>query len=289
MRRPSATAVTGVAALAAATGPVAAHAGSIEAATSTPPVPTWFIAMTAGVVVGTSFLFTSLMADHETLELINSAALRSRLPTTLTGAVGLLLRGLSVLGLVAVVGVGLFGPSNPQANAATLAVWVGWWGAFTMSAYLLGNAWPAVDPFRMLAAPLSRIGRGLDVERLGAWPAVVGVLTIVWLEIATAVTANPRWLSVVVLGYAVVVVVGSLLAGPTRWFEIDPLTWIFRIYGRFAPVQRTETGLELRLPGAALTDSRMCPASRPSSSPCCGRPRTTVSSPRSSSRPSPVR
>jgi hypothetical protein len=109
----------------------------------------------------------------------------------------------------------------------------------------------------MVAAPLSRIGRGLDVDRLGAWPAVLGVLAIVWLEIATAVTANPRWLSVVVLGYAAVVVGGSLVAGPTRWVEIDPLTWIFRIYGRFAPVQRTETGFELRLPGAALTDAQL--------------------------------
>ncbi len=257
MRRLTAIAVAGVPAFAAATGSVTAHAGSIEAATATPPVPTWFIALTAGVVVGTSFLFTSLMADHETLELINGAGLRGRLPTTLTGALELLLRWLSVLGLVAVVGVGLLGPTDPQANAATLAVWVGWWGAFTMSTYLLGNVWPAVDPFRVLARPVSRIGRGLDVDRLGAWPAVVGVLAIVWLEIATAVSANPRWLSIVVLGYAAAVVVGSLLAGPDQWFEIDPLTWIFRIYGRFAPFQRTKKGLELRLPGATLTDGEL--------------------------------
>jgi hypothetical protein len=65
--RPIAAVAAGGSALAVLTTPVAAHAGSIEAATSTPPVPTWFIALTAGVVVGTSFLFTSLMADHETL------------------------------------------------------------------------------------------------------------------------------------------------------------------------------------------------------------------------------
>lgn len=254
MRRLLASAVASITALAAATGHVSAHAGSIEAATATPPVPTWFIALTAGVVVGTSFLFTSLMADHETLEVINGAGIRHRLPTMLTRSLGRLLRGLSVLGLVVIVGLGLIGPTDPQANVATLAVWVGWWGAFTMSAYLLGNAWPAIDPFRALAAPLSGLSRNLDVRPLGAWPAVVGVLAIVWLEVATAVSATPRWLSAVVLGYAAVVVVGSLLAGPSRWVEIDPLTWIFRIYGRFAPVQRTDAGLELRLPGAALTD-----------------------------------
>jgi hypothetical protein len=255
--RPSrlvATVVTGGAALAALTTPATAHAGSIEAATSTPPVPTWFIAMTAGVVVGTSFLFTSLMADHETLELVNGVGLRGRVPTTLRDVASRGLSGLSVLGLVAIVAVGLFGPSDPQASAAALGVWVGWWGAFTMSTYLVGNAWPAIDPFRALVAPLPATGWGLDLARLGAWPAVAGVLALVWLEVATAVSANPLWLSVVVLGYASIVVVGSLLAGRTGWFEVDPLTWIFRIYGRFAPIHRTDEGLELRLPAAALTD-----------------------------------
>jgi hypothetical protein len=36
-------------------------------------------------------------------------------------------------------------------NLAILIVWVGWWAGYTMSVYLLGNSWPAFNPWRMLA------------------------------------------------------------------------------------------------------------------------------------------
>ncbi|MFB6311556.1 MAG: hypothetical protein ABEH64_10310, partial [Salinirussus sp.] len=237
----------------AASGPALAHAGSIEAATSTPPVPTWFIAMTAGVVVGSSFLFTSLMADHDTLRLINGLGLRSAIPKVLVRVLRTGVQLPAFLVLIGIVVVGILGPTDPQANAATMLVWVGWWGGFTMVTYLIGNTWPLINPFRLLTVPLSDEGR-LDLSSWGAWPAVVGLLGIVWLEVATGVSASPRRMAAVVVGYAALVVLGSVWLGRKQWFEIDPLSWIFRIYGKLAPVQRTSSGLELRLPGAALTD-----------------------------------
>jgi len=260
MRRSAAVArplAVGIAVLAGASSTAAAHAGSIEAATTTPPIPTWFVVLTAGVVVGSSFLFTSLMADHETLELVNGLGLRGGLPGTLTDALTILLRIGSLAVLAGVVTVGLLGPTDPQASAAAMVVWVGWWGGFTMTTYLGGNSWPLLDPFRLLTAPLRGREARVDYPReLGVWPAVVGLLGIVWLEVATGVSANPRLLAVVVIGYTLATVVGAAAIGRPRWFEaVDPITWIFRTYGRLAPVQRTDRGVELRLPGAALTDN----------------------------------
>jgi len=54
-----------------AVGPVTAHAGSFGSTTTSPPIPSWFVIMTAGVVVASSFLFTSLMADHASLQWVN--------------------------------------------------------------------------------------------------------------------------------------------------------------------------------------------------------------------------
>jgi hypothetical protein len=239
----------------AASGTVAAHAGSIVAATTTPAVPIWFVVLTAGVVVGSSFLFTSLMADHETLELVNGLGLRGRLPSTLSGGLALVFRAVALLVVVGVIVVGALGPADPQRNAATLLVWVGWWGGFTMVTYLVGNAWPLVNPVRLLAAPIGDEGRLADSRAWGAWPAVVGLLLIVWLEVATAVSANPRLLAGLVVLYGVATVLGSALVGRRRFFEtVDPIAAVFRVYGRLAPVQRTDDGLALRLPGAALTD-----------------------------------
>lgn len=250
--------------LVAACGPAAAHAGSIEAATTTPAVPTWFVVLTAGVVVGSSFLFTSLMADHETLDLINGLGLRGRLPSTLSDGLALAFRAVALLVVIGVVVVGAFGPANPRRNAATLLVWVGWWGGFTMFTYLVGNAWPLVNPFRLLAAPVGTYGWLDDVRAWGAWPAVVGLLLIVWLEVATAVSATPRLLAVLVVCYGLVTVAGSALVGRRRFFEtVDPIAGIFRVYGRLAPIQRTDDGLALRLPAAALTDDDAITAGLP--------------------------
>jgi hypothetical protein len=247
--------VGGVLVLLGASGPAAAHAGSIEAATSTPPIPTWFVVLTAGVVVGTSFLFTSLMADHEALEWVNGLGLAGSLPTSLAGALRPLVRLGGVLVLAGVVIAGLLGPADPQSNAATMLVWVGWWGGFTMTTYLGGNSWPLLDPLRGLTAWLPTEARIEYPDSLGAWPAVVGLFAIVWLEVATAVSGNPRLLAGVLTGYVLVTIAGVVLVGRTRWFAtVDPVSWVFRVYGRLAPVQRAEDGLELRLPGAALTD-----------------------------------
>lgn len=247
-----------LAVLGLATGRAAAHAGSIESATTTPPIPMWFVVLTAGVVVGSSFLFTSLMADHATLRLVNGLGIRAGLPRTVAGGVRILLRLASVALLVGVVAVGLLGPADPQTNAAALGVWVGWWGGYTMTTYLVGNSWPAIDPIRTLARLVPDVRAREYPENFGAWPAVAGLLGIVWLEVATGVSSNPPLLSAIVVGYVAVTLAGTALVGRARWFDcVDPVAAVFRTYGRLAPIQRTDDGVAFRLPGGALTDGEV--------------------------------
>ncbi|MHB9286585.1 hypothetical protein ACKVMT_06045 [Halobacteriales archaeon Cl-PHB] len=243
---------------AAATGTGAAHAGSFGSATSSPPVPSWFVIMTAGVVVGSSFLFTSLMADHASLQWVNGLGLGARLPSTLWGWLRGLLQVGSVLALAGIVVVGFLGTSNPRANLATVLVWVGWWSGYTMTTYLVGNTWPALNPWRALSRLVPGEARLDYPEWLGAWPAVFGLLLLVWLEVVSAVASNPAQLSTIVVGYTVVTLLGTALVGRERWFDsVDPIANVFRMYGKIAPIQRTDDGLRLRLPGAALTDARV--------------------------------
>jgi len=217
--------------------------------------PTWLFLMTGGGVVAVSFLLTSFVTDRDLLESYHDR--RVSIPGGAAirrwgGPVG---GGIGLLGLAGVVVTGVFGPPEAARSFAVLLVWVVWWAGFTASTYLVGNSWPALDPFGRLAAPLAGDGRLSLPDWVGRWPAVAGLLLLVWLEVVTAVASNPTQLTVVVGAYLVATVVGSVLLGHGTWRrQIDPISGVFELYGRVAPVKRTDDGLELAAPGAALTD-----------------------------------
>jgi hypothetical protein len=248
-------------ALVVLTGTARAHSGSLGGAVTSATVPTWLTVLTGGVVVGASFLFTTLLTDHEAMRAVNWW--RAGLPSppgvrrVVRGGIG----ALAVAALAAVVAIGLVGPMTPTRNLALLVVWAGWWAGYTISTYLVGNTWPAVNPWRALAAGVGRVlGRARSEvrsslpERWGVWPSVVGLLALVYVEVVSPIGRNPRLLAAVIVGYSVVTVAGAVRYG-TAWFDrVDPVSRVFAAYGRVAPLQRDEDGLSLRVPGTALTD-----------------------------------
>lgn len=241
--------------VAALAEPVAAHAGALSGEIASVPVPTWLTIVTGGSVVGASFLFTSLMTDHGAMRSINGWRLAFPTPSTVREAGTWSLRVLSAGVLVLVVYVGFVGPREPEANFGMLFVWAGWWAGYTMSIYLVANTWPVVNPWRAVATALPRVGDWSYPERLGSWPAVAGLLVMVYVEVVSPVAANPRVLSWAIVVYTVVTLAGAAVFGSDAWFEyVDPITSIFRAYGRIAPFQRTETGFEFRLPSTAATE-----------------------------------
>jgi hypothetical protein len=232
-------------------GTASAHVGSLGGAGTPQSVPFWLVAITGGGLVGGSFLFTSLMTDHETIRSVNASRLGLPSAATLRRVARDGARAGGVLGLVAVLAVALVGPAG-SANAAVLVVWVGWWAGYTAMTYLVGDSWPALNPWRTLAGLLPERGRERDLSDLGAWPATAALLGLVWLEVVSPVAADPRVLAVVVLGYTTVTLAGAATFGD-EWFErVDPVSRVFRRYGWLAPVQRTDDGLALRLPGGCL-------------------------------------
>jgi hypothetical protein len=231
--------------------PVAAHVGSLGGAGAPQPVPFWLVALTGGGVVGGSFLFTSLMTDHETIRSVNASRLPLPSVATLRRVARHGARVLGVLGLVAVLAVAVAGPRS-SANAAVLVVWVGWWAGYTATTYLVGDSWPALNPWRTLADLRPDGDRSLP--DLGAWPATAGLVGLVWLEVVSPVASDPLFLAGVVAGYTVLTLAGAAAFGDA-WFErVDPVSRVFRLYGWLSPVQRTTDGLTVGLPGGALPE-----------------------------------
>ncbi|AHG03456.1 hypothetical protein HALDL1_07490 [Halobacterium sp. DL1] len=256
MYRRGARALGVVVGLAAICGVALAHGGNLRDATQQElAVPTWLFLSTGGAVVGASFLLASFVTDRAFVEAVHGWSRALPAPRTLLAWVA---RVAGVVGFAGVVVTGFFGPVDALRNAAIMLVWVGWWAGLVMATYLVGNAWPAVDPFRTLTRPVAWLapesGRDLSPGR-AAWTSAGFLLVLVWVEVVSPLADDPPLLAAAALGYLAVAVVGVVVVGHDQWFDrVDPLARLFRTYGAVAPVQRTTNGLRLRLPAARLTD-----------------------------------
>lgn len=235
----------------------AAHTGSLRLSDAPVTVPFWLVLFTGGGVVGASFLLASLVTNEDDIEAINDR--RFHLPSVggFKPLVVSLTRLLSLAVLLAVVLTGLLAPQTAS-NAAILIVWVGWWAGYTMSVYLVGSTWSFLNPWRTLVdliprSWLSKSGTRSLPEWIGPWPAVAGLLGLIWIEVVSPVSTIPRVLALVVLSYSGATIAGAVVFGIETWFDrVDPISRVFRCYGRVAPFQRTPDGLEVRLPGTAV-------------------------------------
>jgi len=236
--------------------PALAHAGSLGATGGPVETPLWLFLLTGGGAVAGSFLFTTFMTDRSFIRALHEGG--RPLPAHLLAVAGDLAGALSVVVLGAIVLAGLFGTTVPSENLAVLLVWVGWWAGYTMTTYLVGNTWPAVNPWRRLAGALEDVVPDQEYPaRWATWPSVAFLLGMVYLEVVSPFSEAPRLLAVAVLAYTVVTVGGAAAVGVEEWFRrVDPIARVFRYYGRVAPVQRTDDGVELAIPGSRLPESR---------------------------------
>ena len=234
--------------------PALAHGGSLRSAPARSlSVPLWLFLATGGGVVGASFLLASFVTDRAFVRLVHDWRRVLSLPAA--DALVRVANAVGVVGLLAVVAVGLFGPERALLNLGVLVVWVGWWAGFAMTTYLVGNTWPALNPWRTIARALPTLDRPYP-DRLGAWPSVVGLLGLVWLEVVSPLADDPRLLALVVLAYTAVTLAGCVAFGPDTWFgRVDPVSRVFRYYGAVAPLHRDGGRVKLRIPGTGLEDA----------------------------------
>jgi hypothetical protein len=119
-----------------------------------------------------------------------------------------------------VIGVGLFGPQDPDANPAPRALYVLLWVGVVPLSLLFGPVWRVANPLRLAAAAIGRLLRRAPAPlpaRLGYWPAAVFLLLYVWLELVPADRDAPALVAGALLGYAVLQVAAGVYYGPD-WF-----------------------------------------------------------------------
>jgi hypothetical protein len=140
--------------------------------------------------------------------------------------------------------------------------YVWWWVGIPVASILLGPVWRAVSPVRSLHAVVGRLtgdrsdGRGglYDYpERLGYWPAALGLLAFVWIELvyphATDLGPVRLWCAV----YVGVMLIGGAVFGSTFYERADPFEVYSTLMSKLSVWARDDDGrLVLRSPLANL-------------------------------------
>jgi hypothetical protein len=170
--------------------------------------------------------------------------------------------GLRVIGLL-VFGFGAFAAVFGQdllTNPVFGMFYVWWWVGLPVLSVLFGPVWRAVSPVRSINALVARVSggdpaRGVFVypERLGYWPAAVGLYAFVWMELVyahgTELGPVRLWCAV----YVAVMLIGGALFGDGFFARADPFEVYSTLAGKLSIWARGDDGrLLLRSPLANL-------------------------------------
>ncbi len=198
------------------------------------PIPAWLFAWGASLVLIVSFV--ALAVSWRTARLQSeqwrplserlSRAVLNRGTEGLAGALGVFLFGL-------VIYAGLAGTEAPDRNFSLTFVFVTFALGVVIASVLFGDVFRAFNPWRAIARVVSYafsrlVGGSTPAplrypEWLGVWPAVVGWVAFVWLELVYGrsgfATAGlpPRSLAVAVLIYSAITFVAMFLFGVETW------------------------------------------------------------------------
>ena len=188
--------------------------------------------------------------------------LRSRALHTVLGLVSAAL--LTLVFLTALIGE----PSSAQ-NLAPTFVYVIFWLGLVPVQLLLGNVWPAVNPWLAFANGVAWVWRRLGQtwtaplaypERLGVWPGAFLLFCFAALELCYAEPASPRALALAIALYSYVTWFGMAAYGRRTWAERgEAFTVYFGLLARIAPFGERDGRLVARAPLSGLAGRETLP------------------------------
>jgi hypothetical protein len=170
------------------------------------------------------------------------------------------------IGVVAFTGVvyaGLKGDQTPTNNAAPTVVYVLFWVGLPIVSAVFGDVFRTFSPWRAVGRAtgwvVSRVmGEAPPPlrypERLGRWPAAIGLLAFGWVELIAANGDKPSVLAVLAIAYFPTQLVGMSVFGVDTWTDrADPFGVYFSMFARLSPVTRDDGFAALRRPLSGLT------------------------------------
>ncbi|MFC6952773.1 hypothetical protein [Halorubellus litoreus] len=230
-RRALASTVLALGALAAVAGVASAHGTTVE----TPPVPFVALVVGAALAVGGTAVGLAVGPDPPTGR-VRIGSLDARVVRAVTVSV----RVLATLAVAAAVASGL--TSRAAVTFAEILVWPILFKGSLVVAAAVGSPWRLVSPWHVAYDALAALeGRELGVreypDRLGSWPAVVGLVAVVGVaENLTVIPDDGRLTVVLLAAYAFAMLALGLAFGRAALDRADAFAVLYRLAGRVAPV-----------------------------------------------------
>ena len=229
------------------------------------PIPDWLFTFGAVAVLLVSFVLLAVAWRRPKLQ---DAAWRpspagvSRLLTAPALEVAGGAIGVALLGLV--VYAGLFGVDSTSANIAPTLVYVVFWLGLVPVSLLLGDVFRVLNPWRAIGRATGRLFArssaqpvaAMDYpERLGYWPAALGLLAFGWLELVAPSGDRPVTVAVATLVYSTLTFAAMALFGTERWCDRgEAFSVYFGLFARLSPWERRGRALGLRRPLAGMAE-----------------------------------
>lgn len=144
-----------------------------------------------------------------------------------------------------VAAAAVFGPTGSD-NALPGVFYVLLWVGLVAVSVVVGPIWRVISPLRTVWRLFALIGRETSNPRAvrsypsawGYWPAALGLLAFVWLELASPDPGSQVAIKAWLLTYAVLTFLGAWVFG-SRWFaRSDPFEVYSMAVSRLAPIHR---------------------------------------------------
>jgi hypothetical protein len=196
------------------------------------PIPAWLFAWGAAIVLVVSFFALSAAWRQPKFEEPNWRSVLPRLSRVLLSSPMQFIGGaLGVFLLWLVIHSGLNGTEAPDRNFSLIFVFVTVWLGFPVVSVLLGDVFRAFSPWRAIGRTAGHLSRAVlrrpvphltYPERLGRWPASLGLVAFVWLEIiygstGVSVTLSPEVVAQATITYSIFTMVMMGIFGVEKW------------------------------------------------------------------------
>jgi hypothetical protein len=216
------------------------------------PIPQWLFGWSAAAVLVISFfalavLWPQARLEHDTWRALpGGRVLGGRAVQALCGAIGV---GLLVTTILA----GYLGNASALDNFAPTFVMITFWVGLVFVSIVFGDVFRAFSPWRALGRVLPSLHRPFP-ERLGRWPAAVGLFAFVWVELVSEWSTDPPMLAGAALGYTVVTLVAQGVYGVETWSRRgEAFAVYFNLFARMSPFETRDGVVGVRRPLAGLT------------------------------------
>ena len=243
------------------------------------PIPAWLFAWAASIVLIVSFFALSaawrrpIFEDQHWRSLGRGGGVRA-----FTGSVAQAAYGAIGVALLAVaIYAGLRGTEAPDRNFALTFLFVTCWLGFPFLSAIFGDVFRPFNPWRavgratsgaLAAAGVARPRKPAYPERLGRWPAAIGLLAVVWLEVVygasggIAVGLDPHSCAVAACVYSVYTLAMMALFGVEKWCQTGEVFSVyFGMFSRLGLFGLRDGRLGRRRPLAAATSWAAIPGS----------------------------